>query len=203
VAWPTPHQMPITGRGPGGPLSSPALRWLWGWVASIRRGRVARNREVARQVGEVAGAVEPPGEVIEVIDQVQSEARLQTEREVRAFNDRFTREMRQIARSPAHRSDTLFVCGHTHLARMVPLGHGQLYINTGTWIEIVYDVATMRRQDQRFPFLEITYPDGAVPIGRLLVWIADDAPQTWREGHLLTRAERRGLSSPQGSADRV
>ena len=203
VAWPTPHQMPITGRGPGGLLSDPALHGLWGWVASIRRGRVARNREVSRQVGEVAGAVEPPGEVIEVIDQVQSEARLQTEREVRAFNDRFAREMRQIARSPAHRSDTLFVCGHTHLARMVPLGHGQLYINTGTWIEIVYDVATMRRQEQRFPFLEITYPDGAVPIGRLLVWIADDAPQTWREGHLLTRAERRGLSSPQGAADRV
>jgi UDP-2,3-diacylglucosamine pyrophosphatase LpxH len=176
VAWPTPHQMPITGRGPGGPLSSPALLGLWRWIASIRRQRVARNREVARQVGEVVGAVEPPGDVI---DQVQSEASRQIDREIRAFNDRFAREMLRIARSPAHRDDTLFVCGHTHLARVVPLGHGQIYINTGSWTEIIYDVATMRRQEQRFPFLEITYPAGDKPHGRLLVYAEAAPPQAW------------------------
>lgn len=186
VMWPTPHQMPITGRGPGGPLSAPPLRALWRTVARFRRGRVARQREVARQVGAVAGAVAPPDEVI---DQVQSEAVRQVEREQRAFNDRFAREMLRIARRPEHRGDTLFICGHTHLAMAEPLGRGQVYLNTGTWTEIIYDLATMRRQEQRFPFLEIAYPDGAVaPQGRLLVWAgADDAPLAWQDGHQLQR----------------
>lgn len=202
VAWPEPHQMPITGRGPGGLLSTPALRGLWRWVAGIRRQRVARHREVARQVGAVAGAVEPPGEMI---DQVQSEAARQIDREVRAFNDRFAREMLRIARRPEHRDDTLFVCGHTHLARVVPLGMGQYYINTGTWIEIIYDIATMRRQEQRFPFLEICYPHGAKPAWQLLVWVGvDEPPQPWREGHRLVSAGAAPLDHPPRSpADRV
>jgi UDP-2,3-diacylglucosamine pyrophosphatase LpxH len=200
VAWPTPHQMPITGEGPGGPLSSPPLRWIWRWVAAIRRGRVARHREVARQVGEVAGAVEPP---TEVIDQVQNEAARQADRERRAFNDSFAREMLRIARRPEHRNDTLFVCGHTHLARVVPLGRDQVYINTGTWTEIVYDVATMRRQDQRFPFLEISYPDGERPEGRLLVWTEVEAtPEPWREQLQAASGPRRRAPQRQGD-DRV
>jgi UDP-2,3-diacylglucosamine pyrophosphatase LpxH len=197
VAWPTPHQMPITGEGPGGPLSAPPLRWLWRWVAVIRRSRVARHREVARQVGEVAGAVEPP---TEVIDQVQNEAARQADREQRAFNDSFAREMLRIARRPEHRDDTLFVCGHTHLARVVPLGRDQVYINTGTWTEIVYDVATMRRQEQRFPFLEISYPDGERPVGRLLVWTdVEAAPHPWREQPQPANGPRRRAA--QQSAD--
>jgi UDP-2,3-diacylglucosamine pyrophosphatase LpxH len=200
VAWPTPHQMPITGEGPGGPLSSPALRWLWQLVARVRRGRVARHREVARQVGEVAGAVEPPSEVI---DQVQNEAARQAERELRDFNDRFAREMLRIARSPEHRDDTLFVCGHTHLARVVPLGREQLYINTGTWTEIIYDVATMRRQEQRFPFLEISYPNGGRPEGRLLVWAgSEEAPAAWRNQQPSGVQRRRALVQQPGD-DRV
>jgi UDP-2,3-diacylglucosamine pyrophosphatase LpxH len=202
VAWPPPHQMPITGRGPGGPLSTPALLGVWGWVAAIRKRRVARQREVARQVGEVAGTVEPPGEVI---DQVQSEANRQIAREVREFNDRFTREMAQIARRPEHRDDALFVCGHTHLARVTPLGMRQTYINTGTWTEVIYDVATMRRQEQRFPFLEVSYRDGDRPHGRLLVWVGDDdPPRSWVNGHQLMRPRRRrGIYPPRGAADRV
>jgi UDP-2,3-diacylglucosamine pyrophosphatase LpxH len=201
VAWPPPHQMPITGHGPGGPLSAPPLRGLWRSVAAIRRRRVARQREVSRQVGEVALAVEPPGEVI---DQVQSEANRQVEREVRAFNDAFAREMARIARQPQHRDDTLFVCGHTHLARVVSLGMGKYYVNTGTWTEIVYDVATMSRQEQRFPFLEVTYPDGLKPLGRLLVWVGEDeAPYTWIDGHRLIGGARRAATPPQEAGDRV
>ncbi|MCS6881148.1 MAG: metallophosphoesterase [Oscillochloridaceae bacterium] len=201
VAWPEPHQMPITGEGPGGMLSAPALRGFWRWTAGIRRGRVARHREVARQVGMVASAVEPPGEMI---DQVQSEATRQAAREVRAFNDRCAREMLRIARSPAHRDDTLFICGHTHLAGIVPLGMGQYYINTGTWTEIIYDIATMRRQEQRFPFLEITYPDGPQPRARLLVWIDPETPpQPWREGAILRLPRHGPRPTSQTAADRV
>jgi UDP-2,3-diacylglucosamine pyrophosphatase LpxH len=194
VAWPTPHQMPITGRGPGGLLSSPLLGGLWRVVARFRRGRVARQREVSRQVGEVASAVTPPHEVI---DQVQSEAARQVEREQRAFNDRYVRYLRAIAARPEHRNDTLFVCGHTHLARVVPLGLGQTYINTGTWTEIIYDIASMRRQEQRFPFLEITYPKGVRPVGHLLVWVgADEAPLPWHDGYVLARPYQPARSSP-------
>ena len=181
VAWPTPHQMPITGHGPGGLLSAPPLAALWQWVARFRRGRVARHLEVARQVATVAGAVEPPAEMF---DQVQLEAARQTERERRAFRDRFAREMQRIAQRPEHREDSLFVCGHTHLAGVLDLGYAQTYINTGTWTEIIYDVATMHRQEQRFPFLEITYPQGPRPQGQLLVWNAPGAPpRPWREGY--------------------
>lgn len=180
VAWPTPHHMPITGLGPGGPLSAPALIGLWQWVAAIRRGRVARQREVARQVSQVAGGVVAPEQVLA---QVQSEANRQIEREVRAFNDKIAREMLTIARRPEYRDTRLFVCGHTHLARVVPLGLGQQYINTGTWTEIIYNVATMHRQEQRFPFLEVRYPAGAAPDGRLLVWDGlDEPPHPWQEG---------------------
>jgi UDP-2,3-diacylglucosamine pyrophosphatase LpxH len=181
VAWPTPHQMPITGHGPGGLLSAPPLAALWQWVARFRRGRVARHREVARQVATVAGVVEPPAEMF---DQVQLEAARQTERERRAFRDRFAREMQRIAQRPEHREDSLFICGHTHLAGVLDLGPAQTYINTGTWTEIIYDVATMRRQKQRFPFLEITYPDGPRPQGQLLVWYpSGEPPRPWREGY--------------------
>ncbi len=189
VAWPTPHQMPITGRGPGGLLSAPPFRGLWAWVAGMRRGRVARQRTLARQVSEVAGGLPPPDQVL---DQVQSEAARQASREVRDFNDRYAREMLKIARQPEHRADRLFICGHTHLAQVVPLGPGQTYINTGTWTEIIYDVASMLRQEQRFPFLEICYPAGDAPQGRLLVWIdADEPPQPWQEGHKLERRRRK------------
>jgi UDP-2,3-diacylglucosamine pyrophosphatase LpxH len=195
VAWPTPHHMPITGNGPGGALSAPALAFVWLWVARFRRGRVERHREVARQVSQVADMVEPPEQVI---DQVQSEAARQYEREARAFRDRFAREMLALARRPEHRELSLFICGHTHNAGVTPLGLGQFYINVGTWTEIIYDLATMRRQEQRFPFLEITYPRGERPEWRLLVWEGgDEAPHPWQEGGSTgrRRGRLRGVSS--------
>ncbi|MEI7769029.1 MAG: UDP-2,3-diacylglucosamine diphosphatase [Chloroflexales bacterium] len=188
VAWPTPHQMPITGRGPGGPLSAPIFRGLWAWVAILRRQRVARQRRLARHVSAVAGDLPPPDQVI---DQVQSEAARQIRREMRTFNDEYARQMLRIARQPDHHDDRIFVCGHTHQALVVPLGAGQTYVNTGTWTEIIYDVAAMIRQEQRFPFLEITYPEGDAPAASLLVWLgADEPPQPWQAGPKLER--RRG-----------
>jgi UDP-2,3-diacylglucosamine pyrophosphatase LpxH len=180
VIWPTPHQMPITGRGPGGWLSQPIFLGVWRWIARQRQQRVERNREVARAVGNVAGQVDPPPEVL---DQVEARAAHELRREVRDFNDRFVREMAYLARMPAHASTKFFICGHTHGARFVPISESQYYINTGTWIEIVYDVATMRRQEQRHPFLEVTYPDGDEPQARLLVWLDDEEPPAaWQEG---------------------
>jgi hypothetical protein len=188
VAWPTPHQMPITGRGPGGLLSAPIFLGLWAWVASRRRQRVARQRTIARQLSEVAGDLPTPDQVI---DQVQGEAARQIRREMRNFNDAYARAMLKIARKPEHRDDHIFVCGHTHQALAVTLGARQTYYNTGTWTEIIYDVAAMIRQEQRFPFLEITYPEGDAPVGSLLVWLgADEPPQPWRDGPKLER--RRG-----------
>ncbi|WP_129633207.1 metallophosphoesterase [Candidatus Oscillochloris fontis] len=178
VAWPTPHEMPITGRGPGGLLSAPIFLGLWGWIAGLRRQRVARQQRFSRQVSAVAGGVPPPDQVL---DQMQSEAVRQVRREMRAFSDRYAREMLKIARQPQHRADRLFICGHTHLAQVVPLGQEQTYINTGTWTEVIYDVEAMLRQEQRFPFLEVRYPDGVTPEAHLLVWCGpDQPPQAWR-----------------------
>ncbi len=189
VAWPSPHQMPITGRGPGGLLSAPIFLGLWAWVANLRRQRVARQRKLARQVSEVAGDLPPPDQVIA---QVQIEATRQIRREMRSFNNAYAREMLRIARQPEHCNDRVFVCGHTHQALVVPLGAGQTYVNTGTWTEIIHDVAAMIRQEQRFPFLEITYPEGDVPQSCLLVWLdSDDPPQPWQNGSAMERRRRK------------
>jgi len=189
VAWPTPHQMPITGRGPGGLLSTPIFHGFWIWVSTLRRQRVARQRKLARQVSEVAGDLPPPDQVI---THVQIEASRQIRREMRSFNNAYAREMLRIARQPEHRNDRVFVCGHTHQALVVPLGADQTYINTGTWTEIIYDVAAMIRQEQRFPFVEITYPEGETPQGCLLVWLGgDESPQPWQAGPTLERRRRK------------
>lgn len=179
MAWPTPHQMMLSGRNPGGWLRLPLVAGIWRLVMRFRRGRVERHREVSRQVSLVAGAVEPPTEMIE---QVQIEATRQVEREQRAFQDRFLRAVLHLARQPEHRDDAIFVCGHTHLARSLKIGPGQTYFNLGTWTEIILDVATMRRQEQRFPFLEVTYPLEARPRAQLLVWEEPATPpQPWIE----------------------
>ena len=82
----------------------------------------------------------------------------------------------RIAARPEHSDTRLFVCGHTHSAQVVTLNNRQTYVNTGTWTTIVLDIATRRREEQRFPFLEIRYqPDNPTPRGRLLVWHDDDA----------------------------
>lgn len=115
------------------------------------------------------------------LEQIEQEAGRQLRREIREFKGALQRAMARVARSPEQRHNTLFVCGHTHLAEVVALDERRTYINTGTWTEVVQDIASNRRQEQRFPFLEVCYlPENAEPQGRLLVWYgAEVAPRPW------------------------
>lgn len=123
----------------------------------------------------------------------QREAEQQLRRSVRAFEDASVRSMARIARDPRYRATSLFICGHTHLARIVALNERQTYINTGTWTDVIVDVATSQRQQQRFPYLEVTYPaQGSAPDWQLLVWHGNGLPPSpWRDTHtpVLERVE--------------
>jgi hypothetical protein len=116
------------------------------------------------------------------VAEIQHEAKRQLRREIHEFEDAMVKAIARIAARPEHGDTSLFVCGHTHSAQVVPLNDRQTYINTGTWTTIVLDIATRRREEQRFPFLEIRYqPASLTPQGRLLVWQDGDAePQPWR-----------------------
>jgi len=134
--------------------------------------------------------------------QIQQEAKRQLRREMREFKDAMVYAIAQIAASSEQSDTTLFVCGHTHSAQVLALNKRQTYINTGTWTAIVLDIAANRREEQRFPFLEVSYqPDDALPHGQLLVWCgADIAPFAWLgEGVSLGRhtveAEQVGISN--------
>ncbi|NWG19018.1 MAG: metallophosphoesterase [Chloroflexi bacterium] len=114
----------------------------------------------------------------------QREAEHQLHHSMRAFRNRTIRGMVHVARDPRRRNISLFVCGHTHLAQIVPIARGQTYVNTGTWTDVIADMAASRRHEQRFPFLEITYPaPGTPPVWQLLVWEnANQRPQPWSAG---------------------
>ena len=176
TAWAPPHHL---SSEPDEWLKRSPLLLFWRPIATLRRQRVARHQAIARQFGAAAEAV---GNLPEVVDQVRDEARRQASREVAAFNDEVAREMAILARQPAYRTDRLFVCGHTHLARVIKLDHDRVYINTGTWTDIVFDVETMRRPTQRYPFLEIINDADGIPHGQLLVWYGpDQPPRVWVE----------------------
>jgi UDP-2,3-diacylglucosamine pyrophosphatase LpxH len=116
------------------------------------------------------------------VAEIQHEAKRQLRREIHEFEDAMVKAIARIAAGPEHGETSLFVCGHTHSAQVVPLNDRQTYVNTGTWTTIVLDIATRRHEEQRFPFLEIVYQLGSpTPQGRLLVWQGGDAePQPWR-----------------------
>ncbi|OAN43628.1 UDP-2,3-diacylglucosamine hydrolase [Chloroflexus islandicus] len=174
TAWAPPHHL---SSEPDEWLQRSPLIVLWPPIAALRRRRVARHQAIARQFGAAAEAV---GDLPEMVDQVRDEARRQASREVAAFNDEIARDIALLARQPAYRDDRLFVCGHTHVARVIDLGNGRRYINVGTWTDVVFDVETMRRPRQRYPFLEITTGNDGAPHGRLLVWYGpDQPPQPW------------------------
>ncbi|MDW8405916.1 UDP-2,3-diacylglucosamine diphosphatase [Chloroflexus sp.] len=176
TAWAPPHHL---SSEPDEWLLRSPLIVLWQPIANFRRRRVARHQAIARQFGAAAEAV---GELPEVVDQVRDEARRQASREVAAFNDEIARDVALLARQPAYRNDRLFVCGHTHVARVIDLGDGRRYINVGTWTDVVFDVETMRRPSQRYPFLEITNGADGMPQGQLLVWNgSNQPPQPWHE----------------------
>jgi len=155
----------LVGTPPPG-ISLPLLR---------RRGlrRLAQIRSATRRLirGGVAGD--------DAVTQLEREAAQKLRSEIRAFRGDTLRALARIARTPAYRDSTLFVCGHTHLAQVVPLSSHQTYINTGTWTDVVLDV-DRGRQEQRFPFLEISHDASGAPHGRLLVWHGvEQPPQPW------------------------
>ena len=163
----------------------PALRE----AAAANHGGVVPRVQLRRRLGgavalaqAVAQRLSREREPAEAeLAQIEQEAGRQLRREIREFKGALLGAMARIAASREHSHRTLFVCGHTHLAEVVPLDDRQTYVNTGTWTTIVLDIATNRRQEQRFPFLELLYPPGSsVPQGRLLVWRGVDvAPQAW------------------------
>jgi hypothetical protein len=103
--------------------------------------------------------------------QIEREAGRQLRREIREFKGALLRGMARIAAGPERGHNTLFVCGHTHLAEVVELNEQQVYVNTGTWTPVIRDMQSNRRQEQRFPFLEVRYRKGDErPHGQLLVW---------------------------------
>jgi UDP-2,3-diacylglucosamine pyrophosphatase LpxH len=116
------------------------------------------------------------------MDQLSAEAERQLRREIRGFKRTFARAMAQIAASPEHGHNTVFVCGHTHLAQVVQLNERQTYYNTGTWTMVIRDVAAANGKQRRFPFLEVRYAHaGAPPEADLLVWVGRDVPpHPWR-----------------------
>lgn len=116
-----------------------------------------------------------------VLERIEHDAERQLQREVREFRGTVLQAMARIAAERSH--DTLFVCGHTHQAQVVPLNERQTYINTGTWTTIVVDLATGKVHPQRYPFLDVQYePGDAIPRGRLLVWQGPDTePRPWED----------------------
>lgn len=117
-----------------------------------------------------------------MLAELQQEAGENLHAEIREFADATQRELMRIAADPQHRHNRLFVCGHTHLAEVVPLNARQTYLNTGTWTAVVHNLATGQAETRRFPFLEITYPAGLdEPDGQLLVWRGTgEAPVSWQ-----------------------
>ena len=139
-------------RRAGGPLAE--SRRKAGLAQAFMR-RLARDRE--------------PSEA--ALAQIEREAGRQLRREIREFKGALLRGMVRIAAGPERGHNTLFVCGHTHRAEIVELNERQVYVNTGTWTPIIRDIQANRRQEQRFPFLEVQYLEGDErPVGRLLVW---------------------------------
>jgi hypothetical protein len=143
------------------------------------------------------------------VAEIEHEAKRQLRREIHEFEDAMVKAIARIAARSEHHATSLFVCGHTHSAQVVPLNDRQTYVNTGTWTTIVLDIATRRHEEQRFPFFEILYqPASPTPQGRLLVWQAGDAePQPWRvvhtrrsnasEAHRTARLNRQDTKTPR------
>ncbi|GAB4202692.1 MAG: UDP-2,3-diacylglucosamine diphosphatase [Roseiflexaceae bacterium] len=124
-----------------------------------------------------------PEQAAEAQEELQREAAQQLDREIHAFNDAVTLAIAEIAAQPEHGAQTLFVCGHTHLAQIVLLNERQKYVNIGTWTAVLHQVADENGYEQRFPFLEVLYTPGSdEPQAQFLVWSGADAPpQLWRD----------------------
>ncbi len=111
---------------------------------------------------------------------IERESRRQLLREVREFNVAVLREMVKLAHTATHHDTVLFVCGHTHMAQSVMINERQTYVNVGTWTDVVTDLTTGRRQQQRCPFLCVQYDAMGEMSYEFLVWRGrDTAPTMW------------------------
>lgn len=115
-----------------------------------------------------------------LVNHIERESKRQLQREMREFNVAVLREVVHIAHQPRHAATRIFVCGHTHMAQQMPFNERQTYINVGTWTDVVLDIATGKRQQQRCPFLEVRV-DGAGSVAhQFLVWRGvETAPTEW------------------------
>ena len=157
-------QLPASGSG------------MNGAAARRRNQRIAAFAQVfARRLHR-----EPQGTALA---EIQQEATRQLRREIHEFEDAVVNAIARIAARTEQKETMLFVCGHTHSAQVIALNQQQIYINTGTWTAIVLDIATNRREEQRFPFLEVRYqPETSGPEGKLLVWQGTSAePLSWHQ----------------------
>lgn len=109
---------------------------------------------------------------------IERESRKQLLREVREFNVSVLREMVKVAHAAPYQHTALFVCGHTHMAQYVRINERQTYVNIGTWTDVVTDLATGRRQQQRCPFLCVQYDPMGTVSHEFLVWRGRDTPPT-------------------------
>ncbi len=126
---------------------------------------------------------------------IERESRKQLLREVREFNIAVLREMVKVAHTAPYQDTVLFVCGHTHMAQYVVINERQTYVNVGTWTDVVTDLMTGRRQQQRCPFLCVQYDAMGVISHEFLVWRGRDAaPTLWEpeaipKGRTLRRSQ--------------
>ncbi len=159
----------------GGVAPEVKIRQRAGGLAAVSRRRAGLAQAFVRRLARDR----EPSEV--ALAQLEREAARQLRREIREFKGALLRGMARVAAGAEHGHNTLFVCGHTHLAEVVELNERQVYVNTGTWTPIIHDIRTNRRQEQRFPYLEVQYQEGDErPRGRLLVWHGLDAePRPW------------------------
>jgi UDP-2,3-diacylglucosamine pyrophosphatase LpxH len=151
-------------------------------ITSVRhlqnQRRLSRVLETTRRVIERGTerpvAATPPY----LVNHIERESKRQLQREMREFNVAVLRQVVHIAHQPRHEHTRLFVCGHTHMAQQMPFNERQTYVNVGTWTDVVLDITTGKRQQQRCPFLEIRV-DGAGGVDhRFAVWRGTDTPPT-------------------------
>ena len=139
------------------------LRRALDTVRRVSEGRATRQRETV-----------PPY----LMAHIERESRRQLLREVREFNVAVLREMVKIAHNTTYQDTVLFICGHTHMAQQVIMNERQTYINVGTWTDVVTDLTTGRRQNQRCPFLSVRYDPKGNVVHEFLVWRNPNTPPT-------------------------
>ncbi len=145
-------------------------------LRALQRERQRRGRLLVRSVGNAVGELTPDDQLVE---QLQGAALREVRRQIRRFQDEAAEAVLELAHRPEYAGVRYFVCGHTHGAGSLPLGGGKTYFNVGTWTDVIYDLATMRREEQRRPYLEVRETTTGLT-ARLLVRQPDGSAVVWR-----------------------